>query len=323
MNINRRHILRLAGASTATAALAGAVRAEGGNFSILPEHDGMFATSTPLHVRDVTLKVRDPETMSRFYTDIIGLKVLDQSGATTRLGVDGITLLTLEHHPDGRSEGPMAAGLYHTAFLLPSRADLAAWLIHTAMAQYQFTGFADHRVSEAVYLDDPEGNGVEVYADRDPAFWTWEGSRVVMGSEAIDFDGLLALTDTERDTYSAAPSGTRIGHIHLRAGNIPAARDFYSLALGLDTTSGREDAIFLSSGRYHHHVALNTWESLGAGQRNPEATGLVGFTLSAADDATLNATRERLVAAGASIKEEAGSLTATDPWGTLVTIALA
>ncbi|MDV3252056.1 VOC family protein [Devosia sp. BK] len=323
MNVTRRHILRLAGASTASAALAGAIRAEGGNFSILPDYQGMFATSTPLHVRDVTLKVRDLETMIGFYTEIIGLAVLDQAGASTRLGVDGITLLTLEHHPEGQPEGPMAAGLYHTAFLLPSRADLASWLIHTAMAQYQFRGFADHRVSEAVYLDDPEGNGVEVYADRDPAFWTWDGTRIVMGSEAIDFDGLLALTDTQSDTFSAAPSGTRIGHIHLRAGNIPAAGDFYGVALGLDTTSGREDALFLSSGRYHHHVALNTWESLGAGQRNAGATGLAGFTLSAIDEATLNATRERLAAAGIDLKEEAGSLTATDPWGTLVTIAKA
>ncbi len=316
MNINRRHLLRLAGAATATATLTGALRAEGGAFSVLPVYDGIFATSTSLHVRDVTLRVRNAEVMTRFYADILGLTVLETTAQTTRLGVDGIALVTLEHHPDAPIEPPTEAGLYHTAFLMPSRAELARWLVHTAMAQYQFSGFADHRVSEAVYLDDPEGNGVEVYADRPPELWSWNGDRVVMGSEPIDFDGLLALTDTKTDTFAAAPTGLRIGHIHLRAGNIEEARAFYNAALGLDVTSGREDAVFLSSGRYHHHVALNTWQSAGAGMRNPATTGLARFTLLASDAKVLDAARKNLLAAGTKIEERAGSLSVSDPWGT-------
>lgn len=320
MNVNRRHILRLAGAGTAGAALAGAVRAEGSAFSVLPEYEGLFATSTPLHVRDVTLKVADPATMTRFYTEIIGLSLLGSEGTTTRLGVDGVTLLRLEHRPNAQHEGPTAAGLYHTAFLLPSREALATWMVHTALAQYPFTGFADHRVSEAVYLDDPEGNGVEVYADRDRALWSWNKGSVVMGSAPLDFDALLALTDTERNSFAGAPAGTRIGHVHLRAGNIDTARDFYVAALGLDTTSGGADALFLSSGGYHHHLALNTWQSRGAGPRDPAANGLLGFTLVALDDATLAATRDRLVTAGVSIDDGTNGLVASDPWGTLVTL---
>lgn len=316
MNINRRHLLRLAGAATATATLTGALRAEGGAFSVLPVYDGLFATSTPLHVRDVTLRVRNAEVMTRFYSDILGLAVLETTAQTTRLGVDGITLVTLEHHPDAPIEPPTEAGLYHTAFLMPSRAELARWLVHTAMAQYQFSGFADHRVSEAVYLDDPEGNGIEVYADRPPELWSWNRDLVVMGSEPIDFDGLLALTDTETDTFAAAPTGLRIGHIHLRAGNIEEARAFYNAALGLDVTSGREDAVFLSSGRYHHHVALNTWQSAGAGMRNAAATGLARFTLLAADTAVLDLARKNLLAAGTIIEERAENLSVSDPWGT-------
>lgn len=323
MPINRRHLLRLAGAATASAALTGALRAEGGSFSILPRYDGLFAISTPLHVRDVTLRVRNPELMTRFYTEILGLSVLESTAETTRLGVDGITLVTFEHRPDAPLEPPTEAGLYHTAFLMPSRAELARWLVHTAMAQYQFSGFADHRVSEAIYLDDPEGNGIEVYADRAPELWSWNGDNVVMGSEAIDFDALLALTDTENDTFATAPSGMRIGHIHLRAGNIEDARAFYAAALGLDITSGRADAVFLSSGRYHHHVALNTWQSAGAGQRNPEVTGLAGFNLLASDQSVLDGAKARLSAAGIEIKDGAENLSVSDPWGTGLGIVLA
>lgn len=322
MTITRRHLLRLAGAATASAALTGALRAEGGSFSILPEYDGLFATSTPLHVRDVTLRVRDPELMTRFYSEILGLSVLESTAETTRLGVDGITLVTFEHRPDAPVEPPSEAGLYHTAFLMPSRAELARWLVHTAMAQYQFTGFADHRVSEAVYLDDPEGNGIEVYADRAPELWSWNGDTVIMGTEAINFDSLLALTDTENDTFVGAPSGMRIGHIHLRAGNVEDARAFYAAALGLDITSGRADAVFLSSGRYHHHVALNTWQSAGAGQRNPAATGLAGFNLLASDQSVLDAARARLSAAGIEIKAGAEDISVSDPWGTGLGIVL-
>ncbi|MBN9332795.1 VOC family protein [Devosia sp.] len=322
MPINRRHLLRLAGAATASAALTGALRAEGGSFSILSEYDGLFATSTPLHVRDVTLRVRDVELMTRFYSEILGLSVLETTAETTLLGVDGITLLTLEHRPDAPIEPPTEAGLYHTAFLMPSRAELARWLVHTAMAQYQFSGFADHRVSEAVYLDDPEGNGIEVYADRAPELWSWNGDTVIMGTEAIDFDSLLALTDTENDTFSGAPSGMRIGHIHLRAGNIEEARTFYAAALGLDITSGHADAVFLSSGRYHHHVALNTWQSAGAGQRNPQATGLAGFNLLASDQSVLDAAKARLSATGIEINEGAANLAVSDPWGTGLAIVL-
>ena len=314
--ITRRTLLRLAGVATASAALTGALRAEG--FSILPDRSGLRATTTPIFVAAVTLRVRDPELMIAFYRDIIGLTVLDADETTTHLGVDGITLLTLEHRPDAPFEPPTAAGLYHTAFLMPSRADLAAWLVHAAIQQYPFTGFADHRVSEAVYLDDPEGNGVEVYADRAPELWAWNDGSVVMGSEAIDFDSLLALAPDDRDTFAAAPAGTRIGHIHLRAGDIAKARDFYVAALGLDVTSGRDDAVFLSSGGYHHHVALNTWQSAGAGLRNPDMTGLARFTLQLIDPSLLESARTRLVAAGAKTTGAGNAFIAADPWGTSV-----
>lgn len=322
VSVSRRTLLRLAGVATASAALAAAVRAEG--FSILPAGAGKsFATQTPLHVRDVTLRVRDMAAMTQYYQTLLGLVVLASTTEHTRLGIDGVTLLTLQNRPDAEFGSPTEAGLYHTAFLMPSRADLATWLVHAAILEVPLSGFADHSVSEAVYLDDPEGNGIEVYADRAPELWSWSGDSVFMGSEQIDFESLLALTVRDRDTYAGAPMGLRIGHIHLRAGQLDQARDFYNSALGLDITRGRDGAIFLSSGRYHHHVALNTWQSAGAAQRDPNSTGLAEFTLELADAGLIEPMRQRFNAAGVKTTEAGGELVATDPWGTQVRLVLA
>lgn len=320
--VTRRTLLRLAGAASLSMAAAAAARAEG--FSILPDRQGaMFATTTPIHVRDVTLRVRDLAGMTDYYRKVLGLDLIAETSDTRSLGAGGVTLLTLAHRPNAPFEPPTEAGLYHTAFLMPSRADLAAWLVHAAMLNVPMTGFADHAVSEAIYLDDPEGNGIEVYADRAPELWGWNGDRVVMGSVAIDFDSLMALTDTSVDTYAAVPTGLRIGHIHLRAGQIDSAAAFYNTALGLDITSGRADALFLSSGRYHHHVALNTWQSAGAGPRNPDATGLARFTLLLADPAQLPPLIAQLNAAGHETTEADNGFSVIDPWGTMIGLVTA
>ena len=177
-------------------------------------------------------------------------------------------------------------------------------------------GASDHLVSEAVYLRDPEGNGIEVYADRDSRLWRWEGERVVMGTHRLDVDGILALTDTSRSDYAAAPAGMRIGHMHLRVGDIQQSESFYRDAIGLDSTSRRDTASFLSSGRYHHHVALNTWNSAGAGGRDPATTGLDWFSLEVADAGLLTAQRERMARAGFAPTAVARGFESTDPWGT-------
>ncbi|MDC9826552.1 VOC family protein [Devosia sp. ZB163] len=314
----RRTLLRLAGAATLSAAAAAAARAEG----IAPGTTRMFAVTTPVHVRDVTLRVRDLANMTGYYRLVLGLEVLSQSDEVVELGADGKLLLTLEKHADAALEPRTAAGLYHTAFLMPSREDLARWLVHAAAVQAPITGFADHLVSEAIYLDDPEGNGIEVYSDRPESGWLWVAGRVAMGSEPLDIDGILALANTERDEYMAAPAGLCVGHIHLRAGNIDAATAFYGAALGLDVTSARADAVFLSSGRYHHHVALNTWESRGAGQRDATTTGLARFSLTLADADLLASRREQLGAAGHAAREIDGGIAIIDPWGTEVRLVV-
>ena len=137
---------------------------------------------------------------------------------------------------------------------MPTRKDLARWLVHAAKNKIPLSGFADHLVSESVYLDDPEGNGIEVYADRAPETWKWDGGSVAMATDQLDIDGLLALTDTHTTNYAKAPDDLRIGHMHLRVGDLEQADRFYGGAIGFDPTRKRSGAAFLSSGRYHHHL---------------------------------------------------------------------
>ena len=151
------------------------------------------------------------------------------------LGSGGVALLDLQRRESGAREARNAAGLYHTAFLMPTRKDLARWLVHAAKNKVPLSGFADHLVSESVYLDDPEGNGIEVYADRAPETWKWDGGSVAMATDQLDIDGLLALTDTHTTNYAKAPDDLRIGHMHLRVGDLERADRFYGGAIGFDS----------------------------------------------------------------------------------------
>ena len=182
---------------------------------------------------------------------------------------------------------------------MPTRKDLARWLVHAAINKVPLSGFADHRVSESVYLDDPEGNGIEVYADRDPSLWQWSAGTVTMGTDQLDIDDLVSLTNTKVSDYAKAPDGLRIGHMHLRVGDLAKANDFYRATIGFDPTRERQGAAFLSSGRYHHHLGLNVWQSAGAGRRDDAATGLVWFSLEIEKPDLFDAQEERLRKAGA------------------------
>ena len=280
-----------------------------------PSASPTFASTTPLHVGSVGLKARDLSRLADFYSQAIGLHVIDRDSKTARLGAGGVTLLELEAAPDARPDDPRGAGLYHTAFLQPTRGDLGRWLVHIARNRVQLSGASDHAVSEAIYLDDPEGNGIEVYRDRLPEEWRWNGSRIQMGNERLDLDNLAA--DAGPAPYTGAPDGLRIGHIHLRVGDIEAAQKFSSGAVGLDVTAGRHGALFMSSGHYHHHVGSNIWHSAGAPRRDEDRAGLAWFTMQASDDA-LASVKASLKAADVPTSEGNSGLEARDPWGTRV-----
>ncbi len=266
-----------------------------------------------LRVGGVALAVRDMDRVTAFYRDVIGLEVIACQDDAVCMGVAGAAFLELLHRPAAEPDDPASAGLFHTAFLLPSRADLGRWLTHFRTLGQPLDGAADHLVSEAAYLHDPEGNGVEVYADRPREQWGWhdgpDGRRVEMANRPLDVAGLLKLAVTP---WSGAPPGTRIGHVHLRVGDIGEARHFYGRMLGMDVTAAWDAAAFLSSGGYHHHIAANIWRSAGAGLRDPARAGLASVTLEVADEQAL-----------AGIMERAGGRGLRDPWGANIRLRLA
>ena len=281
-----------------------------------PSSTVTFANRTPLRIGAVGLKARDLSRLTDFYSQAIGLDVIDRDAKTARLGAGGVTLLELEAAPNAMPDDPRTAGLYHTAFLQPTRADLARWLVHAAQNRVQLTGASDHLVSEAIYLDDPEGNGIEVYRDRLPEEWRWNGDRIQMATDRLDLDNLAG--DAGNTAYQGAPDGLRIGHLHLRVGDLVPTQNFYSDLVGLNPTAGRGGALFMSSGRYHHHVGSNVWHSAGAGKRDDKRAGLSWFAIEAADPAELDDVVQRLKDANVPLTDSAQGPEARDPFGTRV-----
>ena len=245
--------------------------------------------------------------------------MLERTGRLARLGTaGGVTLLELEHRPDAKPDDERTAGLYHTAFLMPTRDAHARWILHIAHNRTPITGASDHGVSEAFYLDDPEGNGIEVYNDRPPEQWLRDGDMIVMPTKQLDVEAIVRDVDPANAAYDAAPEGLRIGHIHLRVGDVNEAETFYRGPVGLDLKRARGGATFMSSGGYHHHVGANVWHSPGAGKRDPDRAGLSWFSMEAADAPTLDAVTARLKAANAPVTAAAGGIETADPWGTRI-----
>jgi len=287
-----------------------------------PSATPTFASRTPLHVGAVGLKVRDLDRVTSFYRDVLGLVVLDQATDASALGAGGVRFVHLEHRPNAEPDDPRSAGLYHTAFLMPTRGDLARWILHVARHKVPLTGASDHAVSEAFYLDDPEGNGVEVYCDRPAETWEWTGRDLKITTDPLDVESILQEV-APTATYAGAPDGLRIGHVHLRVGDVARAEAFYRDALGLDVTRRRQGATFMSSGRYHHHIAANVWHSAGAGGRDEQHGGLSWVSLEAADASAFEAAKARLTQAGEELAVTPTGIAIADPWGTRLRITRA
>lgn len=298
-------------------------RYSGGMDAANPSAIPTAANRAPVHIGAVGMVVRDLDRLTAYYRDLLGLIENRRNKDSVTLGVDGIDLLELVHRPDALPDDNREAGLYHTAFLMPTRADLARWILHVAKARVPITGASDHDVSEAIYLDDPEGNGIEVYSDRPSELWRRDGRAILQKTDPLDIDAIVREVDPATATYPAAPGGLRVGHIHLRVGNVAQADAFYCGVLGLEVTRHRAGATFISSGGYHHHVGANVWHSNGAGVRNPKRAGLDWFTMEVNDRATLDGLRQALAAAGSAIEETPGGFATTDPWGIRIRFTLA
>jgi catechol 2,3-dioxygenase len=237
----------------------------------------MSTASAPIEIGHVALTVRDLPAMAGFYETLLGLDRLSADGSTIRLGNGETLLLELRHDRAAKPASGREAGLFHTAFLMPSRADLGAWLIHTAQSRIGLEGASDHLVSEAIYLSDPEGNGIEVYVDRPRLGWYDAQGRIKMATEGLDLNDVARAA---KGPYRL-PEGLVIGHVHLQVGAVPEAEDFYHGQMGLDVTAHYPGAAFYSSGGYHHHLASNVWHSRGAGPRQKGLTGLAEVGLRA------------------------------------------
>jgi catechol 2,3-dioxygenase len=261
------------------------------------------------------LRVHDRDAVLPFYRDLLGLPVTAAQDGIVLLGPAGGALtLTLQIDPGAPLRPGRSVGLYHFALLLPERAALGAVLRRLLDAGWPLDGAGDHGVSEALYLRDPEGNGIELYRDRVRAQWPRAGDAVLMGTDPVDIDGLLA------DAPAAAPlhPATRLGHIHLSVDDLGAGESFYAGTLGLNVTlRGVPGALFLAAGDYHHHIGLNTWGSRR--RAPPAATGLVGYTWRLPAGG-LSALRPHLSARAAALESAPGTLTLTDPFGIRVTL---
>ncbi len=231
------------------------------------------------HIGAVTLQVADLARSVDFYTDIIGLQVLKQAEQNTLMGVATTPLLDLWEHPAAHPQPDYSTGLYHVAILTPSQADLGRVLLNLSLTQYPVSGFSDHLVSEAIYLNDPDGNGLELYRDRPRDEWVWHGDQLKMANERLDIEGIVASVADRHTPYSGMADGTTIGHIHLRVTDINKTRAFYQDIIGFDVMAGWSSALFMSAGGYHHHIGANTWHSHNAPPPPAEAVGLLSYSV--------------------------------------------
>ncbi len=282
--------------------------------------EAAFALTRPAHVGRAHLVVTDLDTASKFYQDIIGLTVLDKSASGVLLGAHGLPLLQLTTG-NGVTRAPrQSAGLFHTAFLMPNRAELAHWLANAAHKGVQLDGASDHLVSEALYLSDPEGNGIEIYRDRTPDEWTYlPDGTVQMATERLN---LQALYDSapKSEWHGMAP-GSSVGHIHLQVGDIPQADAFYRDVLGLKIMARYPGASFFASGGYHHHIAANIWNSRGAKARQDNMTGLSDYSVRFNDKEALTKALAALEAQEIATTKTAEGHALKDPWGIGLTLA--
>lgn len=269
----------------------------------------------------VRLQVADLSRSLSFYEGILGLAEQERSGGTAVLGAtgDGTPLVELVERAGVRAVPRRGLlGLYHVALLLPERAALARFLWHLA-EQGVRAGMSDHRVSEAIYLTDPDGLGIEVYADRPRSAWRYTHGQIAMATNPLDVDGLLRVAGGV--PWSGAPAGTVVGHVHLHVGDLGRATAFYHEALGFDQVVwSYPGALFLSAGGYHHHLGMNTWAG-AVPSAGAEDARLLEWTLVLPGAEDAGGAVRSLEAAGYALTHGARGWLAVDPWGTPLRLA--
>jgi catechol 2,3-dioxygenase len=269
----------------------------------------------------VTLRVGDLDAMIAYYRDAVTLTLLSHDGPVAVLGRGTTPIVILQHAPELAAASPRDAGLFHTAIVFDTQAQLAA-AVYSVATKYPgtFTGSADHLVSQAFYFTDPEGNGIELYWDRDRSAWTWTHGQVEMATLYLDPNTFISGHITEAGIADPSAGNALVGHVHLSVGDVATAREFYVDRLGFETTAALGDsALFVSAGGYHHHMAMNTWNSSGSGKRRLAlGLGEVDIIVPSADD--LGSLGERMSHYGVQTRDDGQSLTFDDPWANQIKV---
>ena len=274
------------------------------------------------HIGFAHLYTADRQRALEFYSEQMGFTMIGQEGDVTTLSADGaMPHILLTERKDWKPKPARSTGLYHVAIRLPDRKQLARLFRRLLTFRYPFGGFSDHAVSEALYLNDPDGNGLELYCDRPREDWRWEGDQVYMTTESLDLEDLLAQADDA--AWEGIDAGTDIGHVHLHVSDLSRAKDFYVDLRGMDIAFDLHShgALFVSAGKYHHHIGLNIW---AGSQRQPAGTlGLRSYSLQLPDEASREALAERLTEAGyAPETQDDGSLLVHDMDGNAIEIVV-
>jgi catechol 2,3-dioxygenase len=273
----------------------------------------------------VRLTVSELDRSRTFYEQAIGLRASELDDGTLALGPAGEpALIELRGDTSAARLNRRAPGLYHLAILVPTRQDLAFALARLAQARWPLDGASDHLVSEALYLSDPDGNGIEIYRDRPREEWPRSGDQLEMATLPLDLDGLIDELRDASELQAHAPAGTRIGHVHLQVADIAEAEAFYHGVLGFDVmVRGYPGALFVSAGGYHHHIGLNTWHSVGAAPAHEGAVGLRSFTVELPNQPELDAVLARVRAAGIGTTDVPDGVLVRDPFGTALVLTAA
>lgn len=279
--------------------------------------------SLSLTPHSVGLNALSSDNLARFYGDTLGLAVSAGDAGSRSFTAGTTPILTTRPATAQSTTALPATGLYHLAVLVPSRLDLARVLRRMLERDVPLLGASDHGVSEALYLADPEGNGVEIYADRAPHAWPRKGSQIEMFTRRFDFDGVMGELREDARPWDGMPGGTRLGHVHLKVSDLGNAEAFYRDVIGFDLMLRFGDsASFLSTGGYHHHVGLNTWESLGRAAPAPGSPGLRLVTFTVGGVARLRSVEARAIEAGIATDARNGMLVLDDPSGIQVALAI-
>jgi catechol 2,3-dioxygenase len=260
--------------------------------------------------------------MTAYYRDAVALEVLVSEGPTVTLGRGTTPVIILEHAPELKHASPSDAGLFHTAILFESEVALAASVYSVAQRfPGSFTGSSDHLVSKAFYFNDPEGNGVELYWDRARTTWSWAHGQIEMSTLYLDPNVFLQENLTEDAVASPLIGGASVGHVHLQVGDVATAHEFYVKELGFEqTTMYGPTALFVSAGGYHHHMAMNVWNSKGAGPRLP-ALGLAQVDIRVPSTDDVGALTERLRHYGVQTRNDGATIAFDDPWANLIRVS--